>query len=85
VSRTSSAFTSKPYGVARVCRIWDVARSTVYWRRQPSLPEPQRRGPCGFHTDAELANEIKSALTESPFTGEGYRMELTRFRGQLIL
>jgi putative transposase len=73
VSRTSSAFTCKPFGVARVCRIWDVARSTVYWQRQPSRPEPSRRGPCGFFTDVALVGEIKTVLTESPFTGEGYR------------
>lgn len=73
MSRTSSAFTGKPFGVAQVCRVWDVARSTVYWRRQPSRPEPRRRGPRGFHTDAELADEIKGVLAESPFTGEGYR------------
>nr|WP_249115125.1 IS3 family transposase [Desulfolutivibrio sulfodismutans] len=35
--------------------------------------EPRRRGPCGFHTDAELVEVIKGVLTESPFTGEGYR------------
>ncbi len=73
MSRTSSAFTGKPFGVARVCRIWDMARSTVYWRRQPSRLEPRRRGPRGFHTDAELTGEIKGVLTDSPFTGEGYR------------
>jgi len=73
VSRTSSAFTGKPFGVARVCRIWDMARSTTYWRRQPSRQEPRRRGPRGFHTDAELTGEIKGVLTESLFTGESYR------------
>ena len=73
MSRTSSAFTGKPFGVARVCRVWDMARSTVYWRRQPSRLEPRRRGPRGFHTDVELVDEIKGVLTESPFTGEGYR------------
>lgn len=73
MSRASSAFTGKPFGVTRVCRIWDVARSTVYWRRQPSRPEARRRGPHGFHTDDELVGEIKGVITESPFTGEGYR------------
>lgn len=73
MSRTSSAFTGKPFGVARICRVWDVARSTVYWRRQPTRPEPQRRGPRGFRIDVDLANAIRGVLTESPFTGEGYR------------
>ena len=73
MSRTSSAFTGKPFGVARVCRVWDMARSTVYWQRQPSRLEHRRRGPRGYHTDAELTGEIKGVLTESPFTGEGYR------------
>lgn len=73
MSRTSSAFTGKPYGVAQVCRIWEVARSTVYWRRKPLAREPGRRGPQGFFTDAELVERIKAVLAESPFTGEGYR------------
>jgi transposase InsO family protein len=73
VSRTSSAFTGKPYGVAQVCRVWEVARSTVYWRRKPLANEPRRRGPQGFFTDAELVERIRAVLAESPFTGEGYR------------
>ncbi len=73
MSRTSSAFTGKAYGVAMVCRIWEAPRSTVYWRRQPRSTEPRRRGPQGFHSDIELVGHIRSVIAESPFTGEGYR------------
>lgn len=73
MSRASSAFTEKPYGVAQVCRVWEVARSTVYWRRKPLAREHRRRGPQGFFSDAELVERIRAALAQSPFTGEGYR------------
>lgn len=59
--------------MAQVCRVWEVARSTVYWQRKPSLCTDRRRGPRGFFTDAELVSWIRTVLKESPFTGEGYR------------
>ncbi len=31
MSQATSPSTGKPYGLARVCRVWGVARSTVYW------------------------------------------------------
>lgn len=73
MSRTSSVFTGKPYGVAQVCRVWEVARSTVYWRRKPQTSTPRRRGPQGFFPDAAVAEQIRVVIAESPFTGEGYR------------
>jgi len=33
MSQATSPSTGKPYGLARVCRVWGVARSTVYWQR----------------------------------------------------
>ena len=33
MSQATSPSTGKPYGLARVCRVWSVARSTVYWQR----------------------------------------------------
>jgi len=33
MSQATSPSTGKPYGLARVCRLWGVARSTVSWQR----------------------------------------------------
>jgi hypothetical protein len=30
MSQAPSPSTGKPYGLARVCRVWSIARSTVY-------------------------------------------------------
>jgi transposase InsO family protein len=79
---TSSAFTGKPYGVAQVCRVFEVARSTLYWRRKPLASSARRRGPQGFFTDAALVERIKAVLTESPLTGEGYRKVWAMLRDQ---
>jgi len=73
MSRATSASSGKSFGLALVCRVWDMPRSTVYWRRRLPGGQPRRRGPQGFHSDAELADHIRSVLMDSPFTGEGYR------------
>jgi hypothetical protein len=42
-----------PYGLARVCRTWRMARATVYRHRLPLKAEPPRRpGPVGPMPDA---------------------------------
>ena len=74
----------KAFRRVRVCRTWCVSRLTVYWRRQPSCLKPRRRGPQSFHTDVELVDEIKGVLTESPFTGEGYRKVWAMLRDKYI-
>ncbi len=35
MSRTTSPSTQKPYSLVRVCRVWRLNRSTVYWQRLP--------------------------------------------------
>jgi transposase InsO family protein len=85
-----SPATGKKYGLARVCRLWDLPRSTVYFRRHQRTipieqrPEPKRRGPLGACTDGELVGHIRSVLAESPFHGEGYRKVWARLRYQGI-
>ena len=44
MSRALSPGIGKPYGLARVCRIWRAARSTVYRHRAPAREAPRR--PC---------------------------------------
>ena len=43
----------QPYGLAGVCRIWRVARASVYRHRNPQ-PDRQRRGPAGPLPDPAL-------------------------------
>ena len=46
MSQALSPSSGQPYGLARVCRIWRVARASVYRHRQPQ-PDRQRRGLSG--------------------------------------
>ncbi len=88
VGQTVSPSTGRRYGLARVCRTWDLPRSTLYFQRhQRSIPveqrpEPKRRGPPGPCSDEELLGAIRRILTESPFHGEGYRKVWARLRYQ---
>ena len=81
MSRTASPSGGGPYGLARVCRIWDLARSTVYRRRNPPRAAPPRRpGPTGPMPDAALVDAIRGVLAASPFHGEGHRKVWARLR-----
>jgi len=74
MSTVLSISAKRRYGLARVCRIWGVARAGIYrWREAANRPEPPRRrpGPAGPMFDAALAAEIRRVLAPSPFHGEG--------------
>jgi hypothetical protein len=79
MSRAVSPSSGPPYGLARVCRIWHVARASVYRRRCPQ-PDRQRRGPVGPLPDPELTAAIRAVLAASPFHGEGHRKVWARLR-----
>jgi putative transposase len=83
MSRAHSISTESPYGLARVCDVWRVPRSTVYGQRaraaSPPAP-PRRRGPVGPCTDEELLAAIRQDLEDSPFHGEGHRKVWARLR-----
>jgi putative transposase len=81
MSRTVSPSSNRPYGVARVVAVWDVARSSFYAarHRRQQLREPGKRGPKA-RPDEELVTEIRRLLAESVFTGEGYRKIWARLR-----
>lgn len=71
-----SPSTRRRYPLALVCRKWRVARSSVYAARarvSPGHDALHRRGPRTEQSDAALVVEIRSALTASPFAGEGHR------------
>jgi putative transposase len=78
--QATSPSTDKPYGLARVCRVWGLARSTVYWQRHERARPAARRGPLGPCADDELVAHIRRILEASPFPGEGYRKVWARLR-----
>jgi len=86
MSQARSPSTGRRYGLQRVCRLWQLPRSTVYFQRKrhrlpPEAPLASRkRGPQGPCSDAELLEHIRAVLTASPFHGEGYRKVWARLR-----
>jgi transposase InsO family protein len=83
MSQTVSASANRPYGLARVCKVWRLSRATVNRHRQaanrPTAPR-RRPGPPGAMPDAALARRIRALLADSPFHGEGYRKVWARLR-----
>jgi transposase InsO family protein len=76
VSHTISGSTGAPYGIQRVCRVWEQARSTFYARQaRAAAPAvaPKRRGPKPALADDVLLAKIRADLAASPFSGEGHR------------
>lgn len=71
------------YGLARVCRAWEVARSTVYAAQgravAPAGP-PGRRGPKSRWSEERLLTAIRAALAGTLFLGEGHRKIWARLR-----
>ncbi len=77
----------KQYGLARVCRVLELARSTVYAQRQRALMpvrEAQKRGPRTAYGDGELTELIRGVLEDSPWLGEGYRKVWAQLRARGI-
>lgn len=81
MSRTVSPSSNKPYGVAQVTAVWDLARSSFYAarHREQHPREPRKRGPKVL-SDEELLAEIRQLLEAPVFTGEGYRKIWARLR-----
>ena len=83
MSCATSFSTGLVYGVARVAREWELARSSFYHRRGLAgrfFRVLQRRGPKTAWTDAILTEKIREVLAESPFYGEGHRKVWARLR-----
>jgi len=79
MSEASSPSANRPYGLARVCRVWKLPRSTAQLlRRRQSQQAPPvaqaRRGPRSALTDEQILAAIHTALRESPWVGEGLVM-----------
>jgi len=76
MSRTVSPSVGRRYGLALVCRVWEIARSSVYAERTRQTsppPQPRKRGPKTRWSDAELTELIREVIKASPWLGEGYR------------
>ena len=80
MSRTTSPSGGRPYGLALVCRVWGVARATVYRHRRPDQGERRRPGPVGAMSDEAPVEAIRKLLRDSPFHGEGHRKLWARLR-----
>jgi transposase InsO family protein len=83
MSAVVSISTRRRYGVARVCRVWGIARSGVYRLRRAAAAPPAPRlrpGPQGPMPDGALVEAIRQVLADSPFHGEGYRKAWARLR-----
>jgi hypothetical protein len=85
MSQACSPSTQRRYGRARVCRVWELVRSTGYLRQgrrtTPSGPAAQR-GPRPRWSDEVLLGKIQAVLTASPSLGEGHRKVWARLRWQ---
>lgn len=85
MSQTVSPSTGRRYGLALVCRVWEMCRSSVYAvrTRRASLPaELGKRGPKTELSDAQLTELIRETITVSPRMGEGYRKVWAQLRFQ---
>ncbi len=82
----TSPATGRCYGVARVCRVWAVPRSSFYATRRAEVESaaplmcPVRRGPQPAVSDEALLAAIRADLARSPWTGEGHRKVWARLR-----
>ena len=83
MSAATSPATGRAYGVERVCRVWDLPRSSYYLQRDERSPAPARgarRGPKPELSDAALERLIREDLASSPFVGEGHRKVWARLK-----
>jgi transposase InsO family protein len=86
MAKATSPAAGQPYGIRRVCRAWDVPRSSFYAAQAPkppatsARPAPARRGPKPAISDDALLAAIKRDLEASPWIGEGHRKVWARLR-----
>jgi len=74
MKRQRSPGTGHRYPLTMICRIYRLARSSVYATvSTPALGPPEKRGPKTRVSDAALVAEIRAVLAACPFHGEGYR------------
>jgi hypothetical protein len=70
MTHATSPFAERRYGVVRVMREWEMARSSFYYQLHVvAQPERtlRRRGPKTAWSDAALLGKIRDVLAASPF------------------
>src|ERR1700757_3922932 len=81
MSQTVSPSLARWYGMARVARVWQFSRASVYRSLKEAPPNTiGRPGPAGACSDAELAEHIRQHIAASRLHGEGYRKLWARLR-----
>ena len=84
MSRAASPATGRPYGLARVARVWRFSRAMLYRHRAgagAATPAVRTRpGPVGACPDAELLGHIRAQILASRLHGEGHRKIWARLR-----
>ena len=85
MSAVTSLSTGRAYGVERVCRVWELPRSSFYaelTKGRGSVRETPavRRGPKPEVSDEKLLALIREDLATSPFQGEGHRKVWARLK-----
>jgi transposase InsO family protein len=82
MSQALSSSTHRRYGLALVCRVWELARSSVYACRESvrRAATPKRRGRPPALADTTVLELIRKVLADSPFLGEGHRKVWVRLR-----
>src|SRR5713226_1525303 len=87
MSRAASPFAGRLYGVVRVTREWEMARSSLL------LSAPHRRATPASAAAArtedgvqrrDIDRKIREVLAASPFYGEGHRKVWARLRFQEV-
>ena len=69
MSHAASPFTGRLYGVVRVTRAWELARSSFYYQREIAAQPGRvlgRRGPKTAWSDAVLLGKIREVLAAPP-------------------
>ena len=75
MSTVISISARRRYGVARVCRVWGVARAGIYRGRRAAMapPAPRRRpGPVGPMPDTDLIEAIRQVLATGTTAESAY-------------
>src|ERR687893_769296 len=86
MAETTSPTTGRRYGVAQVCRVWRMPRSSFYAAGEPetdvtpAVVSPARRGPKPAVSDDALLTANRGDLERSPWAGEGHRKVWARLR-----
>jgi transposase InsO family protein len=84
MSTAASPATGRPYGLARVARLWRLSRATIYRHRTSDgaagTVVRTRPGPAGACPDAELLGHIRTQILASRLHGEGHRKIWARLR-----